>query len=80
MKTIKAVIIEWLKEIGADGLCCPESECKCSIKELGDCDALSINYCVPAKLTCCKDCQKDGNCEVQSVLFANGCYRVLEEE
>ena len=47
MKTIREVIINHLTAIGADGLCDPENQCGCGIKELFPCDNCQ-GQCVPA--------------------------------
>jgi hypothetical protein len=46
MKTIKQIITDHLKSIGADGLCC--TGCGCGIDDLFPCDCTPI-YCRPAK-------------------------------
>lgn len=45
---VKEIIIEKLKEIGADGLC--DEDCGCSIDDLFPCYTCNLSNCVPAKL------------------------------
>jgi hypothetical protein len=46
VKTVEQIIIDHLKAIGADGLCC--TGCGCGIDSLFPCDCTPI-YCKPAK-------------------------------
>ena len=47
MKTMKEVICDHLKSVGAEGLCHPDSDCGCDIKDLFPCDHCP-DECVPA--------------------------------
>ncbi len=47
MKTIKQIIIDHLESIGAEGLCDPENQCGCDIKDLFPCDNCQGD-CVPS--------------------------------
>jgi hypothetical protein len=47
MKTVEQIIIDHLKAIGADGLCC--TGCGCGVDSLFPCDCSPI-YCKPAKV------------------------------
>lgn len=44
--TVKEKIVEWLKEIGADGLC--GEDCGCGIDDLAPCCCDSVLECEPA--------------------------------
>ena len=48
MTTVKSIVIEKLKEIGADGLC--NEDCGCRLSNLIPCGSM-IENCVPAKLS-----------------------------
>ena len=58
--TVKEKIVEWLKGMGADGLCC--EECGCGLDDLSPCGCDSILECVPAKL--------DGENEDGDILYS----------
>jgi len=48
-KTARDILVEGLKAMGADGLCCPGECCGCGVDDLCPC----CNYimdCVPARL------------------------------
>jgi len=50
MKTVKEIIKEHLKAIGADGLCNPYEECGCGIDDLMPCMCgIGCSSCVPAR-------------------------------
>ena len=49
MNTVIEMIQHRLKELGADGLCCPEEQCGCEIDDIVPCDAMSLCYCVAGK-------------------------------
>lgn len=44
--TVKEIIIEKLKSMGADGLCC--EDCGCGLDDLEPCSCINIDMCVPA--------------------------------
>ena len=48
MKNMKQVITEYIKSVGADGLCNPDLQCGCSIDDVCCCES-NPSYCVPAK-------------------------------
>jgi hypothetical protein len=48
MMTVKEIVIAALKEMGADGLCCP-GECGCGLDDLMPCFDGACSVCVPAK-------------------------------
>jgi hypothetical protein len=48
MTTVKEIVIAALKEMGADGLCCP-GECGCGLDDLMQCFDGSCSVCVPAR-------------------------------
>jgi hypothetical protein len=45
---VKEIVIEKLKEMGADGLC-TSGECSCGLDDLMPCFDGSCSICVPAK-------------------------------
>ena len=48
--TAKRLLIEKLREIGADGLVYPDLECGCGFDDFEPCDGCNLNECLPAKL------------------------------
>jgi hypothetical protein len=46
--TVKDIIIEKIKQIGADGLCNIESDCGCGLDDLMPCNDQFIYDCEPA--------------------------------
>lgn len=48
MKTVKEIVADYLREIGADGLCHPATECGCGVDDLQPCNYGNFE-CVPAK-------------------------------
>ncbi len=61
MTTVKEIVIAELKEMGADGLCCP-SECGCGLDDLMPCFDGSCSVCVPAKEVPVPD-ELQGDCD-----------------
>ncbi|MFA5379032.1 MAG: hypothetical protein WC455_24975 [Dehalococcoidia bacterium] len=49
MTTVKEIVIAALKEMGADGLCCPGDCCGCGLDDPMPCGDGAIVWCVPAK-------------------------------
>jgi len=47
MITVKSILIERLKQLGADGLCC--DDCGCGLDDLGVCERGAQLDCVPAR-------------------------------
>ncbi len=47
--TVKDIIIEGLKDMGADGLCNIDFDCGCGLDDLEPCSNININECVPAR-------------------------------
>jgi len=47
MKTARDLLIEKLREIGADGVC--HCNCGCGLDDFEPCSEININLCVPAK-------------------------------
>ena len=64
IKSLHKVIIDYLKEIGADGLCNPEAECACGIDNLAPCDCIDLQNCVPARKKVCANCPERDNCSL----------------
>jgi len=52
MKTVKQIVENHLREIGADGLVNEEWEepCSCGLDILMDCEVSVCHWCVPARL------------------------------
>jgi hypothetical protein len=55
MKTVRDIIIDYLKSNECDGLCHPDFHCGCGIEDIlnDDCcyDYFYLWYCIPAKKT-----------------------------
>ena len=78
IKSIDEIIYDYLKSIGADGLCNLDYECGCGLEDgLFPCES-AIPECVPAKLIKCKTCKTSGQCEYQSEYAADECYFAME--
>lgn len=45
----KEIVIEWLKQHGADGLCEPDTECGCGLEDFAPCGDGPYPHCKPAK-------------------------------
>ena len=58
MATVKEILISALKEMGADGLCCP-GECGCGLDDLMPCFDGACSICVPAKRVPVPEEEKD---------------------
>ena len=75
---VKTIIIDRLKEMGADGLCDPHEPCGCGIDDLFPCDNINAG-CLPAKKHTC-NVEK---CDMLEHCYApeNGtdCYKGIEE-
>lgn len=48
MKSVKEIVVDYLRKIGADGLCNPGSCCGCGLDDFVPCGA-DMADCVPAK-------------------------------
>ena len=64
IRSLSEVIVNYLKEIGADGLCNPEAECACDIDDLAPCDCIDLQDCVPARKKTCANCPERDNCSL----------------
>ena len=74
MKTCRQMIIEQLREMGADGLCYPGERCGCGIDDLAPCgECLNLDECVPAKWVKPKSDSWEYDEE-----FPDGYYKVME--
>ncbi len=50
MKTAREILISWLREMGADGLCYPDMDCGCSVADLCPLDGcINLDECRPAR-------------------------------
>lgn len=83
MKTARDLLIEKLREIGADGLYWiynHEECCGCGLDDLSPLECLDLEYCVPAKWIARNDesCAKR-ECEYDSCDSRIGCFVPLEE-
>ena len=76
MKTVREMVAEYLKKIGADGLCDPKKECGCGIDELFVCGEDPAS-CVPAVFVRCRDCLHVPNCVYAYANVNEGCYQPL---
>jgi hypothetical protein len=75
MITVKSILINRLKEIGADGLCNPGEECGCGMDDLAPCfDCMHISECVAAKYIHPKEGDPDYMEE-----WPDGYYRAIDE-
>lgn len=45
----KDLLIQALKNMGADGLVYPEIECGCGFDDFEPCDGCCLSHCIPAK-------------------------------
>jgi len=79
MKTVREIVAEYLKKIGADGLCNPEKECGCGIDELFVCGE-DPTSCVPAVFVRCRDCLRTRHCVYAYEMPNGGCYHPLPRE
>ena len=80
MKTVKEIVIEYCKSVGADGLCDPGWGCGCALEDFC-CASDFSGRCRPAKFTFCENCSGvTDNCGTEKALDCSGCFRVLEEE
>ena len=63
--TCRAIVIEYLKANGFDGLVCTDVSCGCGIDDLAPCDC-SISQCEPgyAFKSTCASCDSEG-CEAR---------------
>lgn len=78
MKTVSEIIIDYLKEIGADGLCNQDWECGCGIDDgLFPCDTCNAE-CYPAKHAYCILCDINDECDYRKTTNATECYREHE--
>lgn len=64
---VQDIVFEYLKRVGADGLCNSSSGCGCELPDLMPCDNV-MRQCVPAvRRKCgpeCEECGGDGGCMV----------------
>ena len=50
MKTAKQLLIDGLVNVGADGLCCPDMDCGCSVADLCPIErCINLDECRPAR-------------------------------
>lgn len=79
--TVREIVIEKLRALGADGLCNVQTECGCGGCDLDDvapCDHFDFE-CEPARKV---DCPGEGSCE-EATVFGGPCachYEPIEEE
>lgn len=74
MKTVKQILLDHLKSIGADGLC--GEDCGCGIDNLAPSGDLCCMDCVPARFVPLKKwCNPD---ELED--FPDGYYKPLQED
>jgi len=75
IKSLYKVIVDYLKEIGADGLCNPDAECGCDIDNLAPCDCIDLQNCVPAKKKVCVNCLEKDNCSlIEEYKYITCCF------
>jgi hypothetical protein len=66
--TVREIVIEKLKALGAEGLCNDDLECGCEIEDLCPCDSRVPMGCGPGrKVPCPEDCEYGGTCEFHMV-------------
>lgn len=81
IKSLYEVIKDYLKKIGADGLCNPDADCGCDINDLAPCECIDLQNCVPAKKRICANCPERNNCElVKEHSFITCCYVPMENK
>lgn len=73
MKTVKQILLDHLKAIGADGLC--GEDCGCGIDDLAPFNELCWKDCVPARFMPPEKCNPD---ELED--FPEGYYKPLQED
>lgn len=56
--TVHEIVIEKLRELGADGLCIPGLECGCGIDDLSPCNCM-VGDCIAARLVPCDTGEMD---------------------
>lgn len=56
--TVESIVRKALVEMGADGLCHPDSECGCDVNDLAPCGDLG-SECQPAYRKRCEKCGED---------------------
>ena len=70
----REMLIKRLKELGADGLCCPGARCGCGIDDLAPgWNCIDIDECKAAKWIKPEQDSRDFDCE-----FPDGYYKVME--
>jgi len=79
LKKISEVIVDYLKSVGADGLCC--DDCGCGIDHLSPCNCINIDLCVPAKKYTggCKNCNSTCSNSGETENYDGTCYKPLEK-
>jgi len=75
--TVREIIIQHLKSIGADGLA--GYDCGCGIDALAPCECLHIDECEPAHFIKCENCKTRDDC-VYGEPTGDGCYFAIKEQ
>jgi hypothetical protein len=80
-KTVRVIIIEYLKSINADGLVntclcgrANEEHCGCALDALGACNNINIDECVPARFVSCKKCEIKKSCIKSNFTREKNCF------
>lgn len=73
---VKQIVIEYLRKIGADGLCNPEIECGCAIDDIITCGYIDAD-CVPAQVQQCLGCPDKAICESDCKEFGE-CLKAMK--
>jgi len=78
-KTVRTIIVDYLKSIGADGLVSP-GLCGCGIDDVGGCDDIGVcdyinlDECVPAKKILCRKCEIKKTCIRANFSHEKSCF------